>query len=217
MFHNTGCLFKSNPTNASKCQPYGVPVGRRLSSSSSSSNNNNMNVTTVDSKITPNKKVEEFADLMTKNHPILMSTFAFEIYVVLVLFLLIRRYWILHGISLLILFRIAEILFLWTIHVKEAKEVRQFKSWLLWWIRIGLDFATRTVEGEMAHRVLTAYTLNFWNIIGKSYTMNWFDDIAKKGRTNVLNQAKERVNQSKMNRKIFADDLRRNLIKRKSG
>jgi len=198
------------------------------SSSSSSSSSNNMNVTTGDSKIIQSKKMEEDTDLMTKNviakrslmkehHPILISTFAFEIYVVLVLFLLFRRYWILHGITLLIIFHIAEILYLWIMHVTEAKEVRQFKSWLMWWIRIGLDFATRTVEGEIAHRVLTAYTLNFWNIIGKNYTINWFDDIAKKGRTNMLNQAKERLNQSKMNHKKFANSLRSNLTKRKSG
>jgi len=195
---------------------------------SSSSNNVNVNVATGNRKITQSKKVEEYADLMTKNvtakkylmkehHPILMSTFASKIYTVIVLFLFIRRYWILHGITFLILIHFADILFLWFIHVKEAKEVRQFKSWLLWWIRIGLDFATRTVEGEMVHRILTAYTLNFWNLIGKSYTINWFDDIAKKGRTSVLNQAKERLKQSKMTHSKFANSLRSNLTKRKPG
>jgi hypothetical protein len=129
---------------------------------------------------------------------------------------LVQRYWILYGITFVFLFHIADILFLWFIHVKEAKEIRQFKGWLLWWIRIGLDFATRTVEGEVVHRVLTAYTLNFWNIIGKKYTISWFDDIAKKGRTNVLNQAKETLNQTKMTQKKFTDNLR-DTLKRKSG
>ena len=195
-------------------------------SSSSSSSSSSINATTGDSKSIQRKaniRAKEYVDSIRENttrmkekYPNLISQFAFEIYIVLILFLLIQRYWILYGITFVILFHIADILLLWFIHVKEAKEIRQFKSWLLWWIRIGLDFATRTIEGDVMHRVLTANTLNFWNIIGKKYTINWFDDIAKKGRTNVLNQAKETLNQTKMTQKIFANNLRGGL-KRKSG
>ena len=201
-----------------------------ISSNISSSSSSSIDQTNGGSKPTQSKvnnRAKEYADSITNNaianttrikkkYPFLISRFAFEIYIVLALFLLVQRYWILYGITFVFLFHIADILFLWFIHVKEAKEIRQFKGWLLWWIRIGLDFATRTVEGEVVHRVLTAYTLNFWNIIGKKYTISWFDDIAKKGRTNVLNQAKETLNQTKMTQKKFTDNLR-DTLKRKSG
>lgn len=182
---------------------------------------------TTDAKTKDTNRAKEYSDIMTnhskirtkkqKGHPILMSEFAMEIYVVLILFLLIRRYWVLHGITLIILAHIADILSSWFLHVKEAREIRQFKSWLLWWIRIGLDFATSTVEGEVVHRVLVANTLNFWNLIGKNYTINWFDDIGTKSRTNVLNQAKERLHQSTTHHKKFAAGLRNSFTKRKSG
>lgn len=143
-----------------------------------------------------------------QRHPLYMTEFALEIYTVLVVFLLTRRYWTLHGITLVILAHIADILYSWFIHMKEAREIRLFKSWLLWWIRIGLDFATSTVEGELVHRVLVANTLNFWNAIGKKYTISWFDDIASKGRTNFVNRAKEQLNQLKVNHSDFESSLR---------
>jgi len=151
-----------------------------------------------------------------EDHPILLSTFAFGLYFVLILFFITRQIWVLHGITVLILLHIADILLSWFSHIKDAKEIRQFKSWLVWWVRIGLDFATRTVEGQFTHRVLTAGSLHFWDLIGKSYTINWFDDIAQKGRKNVLNQAKDGLNQSKINQQKFANSLRDSL-KRKSG
>lgn len=128
-------------------------------------------------------------------HALYMSGFAMEIYVVLVLAVLTRSFWVLHGITLVILSHIADILFAWFLHVKGAREIRLFKSWLIWWTRIGLDFATNTLEGDLVHGVLVAGTLNFWNVIGKRFTINWFDTIATKGRDKVLRQAKENLHQ----------------------
>eukprot|EP00536_Pseudo-nitzschia_multiseries_P010909 jgi/Psemu1/27360/gm1.27360_g len=142
-----------------------------------------------------------------------MSDFAIEIYFVLFLFLLIRRYWVLHGLQFLILFHIGDILFSWFLHVKDAREIRNFRSWLLWWARIGLDFATNTVEGAATHRMMVAYTLNFWNLIGKNYTINWFNDIADKGRTRTKNRVKERIEESQKNQQWFKKDFKQNLAK----
>ncbi len=127
-------------------------------------------------------------------HPLYISEFAMEIYAVLILAVLIRRFWVLYGIALVILSHIADILLAWFRHVKGAREIRTFKSWLIWWTRIGLDFATNAVEGDFVH-VLVAGSLNFWNLIGKRLTTNWFDNIATKGRAKVLRQAKENLEQ----------------------
>jgi len=145
------------------------------------------------------RKHPEFPTEMHKRQTLFMSKFAMEIYTVLVLFILIRKSWILHGISVVLLAHIGDILFSWFLHVKEAREILQFKSWLLWWIRIGLDVATGTVEGHILHRLVLANTLNFWNWFGIRYTMNWFDDIANTGRAKFLNQAKEQLSQLSMN------------------
>ena len=150
----------------------------------------------------------EFATENHQRHPLYMSEFALEIYAVLVLFILVRRFWILHGIALVILSHIADILISWFIHVKEAREIRLFKSWLLWWVRIGLNFATNTVEGDIVHRVLVASTLNFWNLIGKRYTINWFDNIATKGRANVMSRAKEHLHQLTTSQSNFVASVR---------
>jgi len=170
--------------------------------------NNTSDVAYIQMKVDANR-LKKHTEFPTKNkrHPLFMSEFALEIYTVLVLYVFIRRYWILHGITLVILAHIGDILFSWFVHMKEAKEIRIFKSWLLWWIRIGLDFATNTVDGDVVHRVLVANTLHFWNLFGKDYTINWFGDIANKGRNNALNRAKEQLNQSTTNHINFVDGL----------
>mmetsp|Transcript_366 Transcript_366/g.746 ORF Transcript_366/g.746 Transcript_366/m.746 type:complete len:231 (-) Transcript_366:586-1278(-) len=149
-----------------------------------------------------------------RQHSLLMSEFAYEIYAVLVVFVLVRRYWILHGITIVIVAHIGDILFSWFLHVKGAREIREFKSWLVWWIRIGLNFATSTVEGRVVHRVLVANTLHFWNLIGKNYTINWFDDIANKGRALHMNHAKDELNKSFEN---YKQNARENFAKLKHG
>ena len=164
------------------------------------------------------QRTEKYADRVTmttpqstvqtkghQRHPVFESDYALGIYTIFLLFLLVRRYWVLHGVILLTMAHIGEILFQWFLHVKEAREIKQFKSWLFWWTKIGLDFATSTVEGDLVHRVLVANTLHFWNAIGKNYTINWFDNIANKGRTEVLDRTKARIEQSKRNQKRFAE------------
>ena len=135
-------------------------------------------------------------------HPLYMSEFAMEIYAVVILAILMRRFWVLYGIALVILSHIADILSAWFRHVKDAREIRIFKSWLIWWTRIGLDFATNAVEGDFVH-VLVAGSLNFWNVIGKRLTVNWFGNIATKGRAKVLRQAKENLEQLTMSYNNF--------------
>jgi hypothetical protein len=67
------------------------------------------------------------------------------------------------------------------------------------------------------HRVLVANTVHFWNLIGKNFTINWFDKIASNGRTNVLNRAKEQLNELTMNHNNFVASLRDSLPKRNPG
>jgi len=146
--------------------------------------------------------MKEDKSAFTRNlerYPLLMSEFALEIYTVLGLFILIRRYWVLHGITLVILAHIADIFFAWFIHVKEAREVRLFKSWLLWWIRHGLDFAEKTIGGDFMHRLVFSNGISIWKGFGQDYTLNWIGDAAKKGRTNFLNRAREQLNQMPTN------------------
>lgn len=148
-------------------------------------------------------RFSEFSMETFIRHPLLASEFAYEIYSVLFLFLLIRRYWVLHGITLVILAHIADIVFSWFVHVKEAREIRLFKSWLVWWMRIGLDFATNTIEGDVIHRVLVANSLNFWNMMGKKYTFNWFNQIIDDGRAKILTRRKEQLEQLTKNHSNF--------------
>ena len=152
------------------------------------------------------RKYSEFLTEKFTRHPLLISEFALDIYAVLFLFMLIRRYWILYGITLVILGHIADVLFSWFVHVKEAREIQLFKSWLLWWIRVGLDFATSAPP--VFHRVFVANVVNFWNLIGNNFTINLFDKIATEGRTNFLNRAKEQLHELTTNRNNFVTSLR---------
>lgn len=140
-------------------------------------------------------------------HPLFMSELALEIYSVFLLFILTRKYWMLHGITLVIIAHIGDVLFAWYMHVKKAREILLFKSWLVWWIRIGLDFASTTMDMDVMHLVV-ANTLTFWNWIGKKYAVNWFNDHYHKRRALVLNRAKEQVDQLTENHNHFGAGLR---------
>lgn len=147
-------------------------------------------------------------------HPLLASEFAFEIYAVLFLALLIGQYWVFHGITLVILAHIVDILLSWFVHVKEAREIRLFKSWLVWWMQIGLDFATNTLEGDVLHRVLVANSLNFWNLVGKKYTFRIFNYVIDDGRAKLLSRAKEHVQQMDMHHSNVDHSKRKSLFMR---
>lgn len=169
-----------------------------------------------ESKYNPNVQTKKRSRMEAKTHephPIFMSVFALEIYAIVLLSIWTQKYWVLHGVTLLILAHIADILVAWFLHVKGAKEIREFKTWLVWWTKIGLHFAIDTVEGSVVNRILVANTLHFWNKIGKSYTTHWFDDIAKKSRKNVLNRAKEQLEQATSTQKRFASEFREGLAK----
>jgi hypothetical protein len=120
---------------------------------------------------------------------------AVKSYVVLFLFLLIRQYWVLQAISLLVVFQILRLLFSWFLFVKEAKEIREFKGLALWWIHFGLNLSTKTIEGATLHKLVTACTLNVWNIIGQDLTQYFVLNAAKDGKTKALAFAKERLSQ----------------------
>jgi len=160
--------------------------------------------------------LSELAKENYHRHPFLASEFAFEIYAVLFLALLIGQYWVFHGITLVILAHIVEILLAWFAHVKEAREIRLFKGWLVWWMEIGLDFATSTLEGEVLHRVLVANSLNFWNMVGKKYTFKIFNYIIDDGRAKLLSRAKENIEQMDMHHSNFDHSTRESYFMQSS-
>jgi hypothetical protein len=134
---------------------------------------------------------------------IFTSDLAYRVYLVLVVSFLLQRPWILQGVSVVIIFKIMKLLFSWFMFVKNAKEIRKVRRLALWWIKFGLDFSTKTIEGETLHRILTAFSLNFWNSMGKSYALNLFNRIGKEQRERILLQAKQNLNRSKMTHMKF--------------
>ncbi|VEU33362.1 unnamed protein product [Pseudo-nitzschia multistriata] len=166
----------------------------------------------------PERRTSGRAKIQKHNRALLLgSDLALGIYAVLALFLWIRELWVLNGVGVLLLAQAGDILLDWFWHMAGGHEIQQCKGWLVWWWKIGLDFATRTIEGHTLHRVLVANTLNFWNLVGKNYTLHWFGDIHKKGRASVLDRARERLEQSSENHRNFAAGLRENLEKRRNG
>ena len=171
----------------------------------------------IDDTNTAGKYIDSIANyfefrMQNERYPLLLSELALEIYTILALFILTWNYWILHGITLVIVAHIADVLFSWFLHIKDAREIRLFKSWLLWWVRIGLDFASTTMEMDVMHLVL-ANTLTFWNWIGKQRIMNFLNNVDHNRR---LNRAKEQVDQLILNHNNFAAGLR-DALKRNPG
>lgn len=117
---------------------------------------------------------------------------------VLIAFALLRRLWVLDGIPLVLIFHMVKIVLSWISFVAGAKEIREFVGLAQWWIRFGLDFSTKTVEGETVHRIITAYSLNFWNMFGKNYLFNTLKEITNESRTRVLKEARDDMNRARM-------------------
>ena len=150
--------------------------------------------------------------IQIERHPLFMSELALEIYSILALFLLTRNYLILHGITLVIVAHIVDVLFSWFLHIREAREIRLFKSWLLWWVRIGLDFASTSMEMDVMHLVV-ANTLTFWNWIGKRRTMNFLNNFDSNRRAKAYDRAKEQVEQLKLHHNNVTAGLRDTLMR----
>jgi hypothetical protein len=108
--------------------------------------------------------------------------------------LLLRKGWILFGIPLLLIVYMVQIISKWVWFVAEAKEIRDFKGLAQWWIRFGLDFSSKTVEGESKiHRIITAYSLNFWNMVGRNVVVNIFTEISKEHEMRVIKEARDSI------------------------
>jgi len=145
--------------------------------------------------------------IQNEHHPFLLSELAMEIYTILALYIFTWNYWILHGITLVIGAHIVDVLLSWFLHIKEAREIRLFKSWLFWWVRIGLNIASTTMEMDVMHLVV-AHTLTFWNWIAKQRIIKFFDNIDHDRR---LSRAKEQYDQLILNHNNFADGLQDSL------
>lgn len=128
------------------------------------------------------------------------SRIALELCAVLFTFLLVRRAWVLHGTTLVLALHTVKLLWSWASYIAEAREIRQLKGLASWWIRVGLDFSSRTVEGDDLHRILTGLSLNFWNIFGKSYTVNFFKDLTRENSNRVIQQARDGLRRTEMSR-----------------
>jgi hypothetical protein len=124
------------------------------------------------------------------------TDFAVRLYIVVAVSICLRTFWILQGISILILLRITRLLVVWFLYIAGAKEIREFRDLAKWWFNFGLKFSTKTIEGDRFHRLLTSFTLNFWSNIGIKYSLNLYKDIAMEQRQKFLLQAKENLNRA---------------------
>merc|ERR1719313_521729 len=115
-------------------------------------------MTTGITETTQEKLVEAMEDTeaMKKNselriqehqlYSLITSELGMQMFSVVLLYTYFRKSWILHGITALILAQIADIASSWFLHVHGAQEIGQFRVWLVWWMRIGLNFAKDTAE-----------------------------------------------------------------------
>merc|ERR1712025_970074 len=138
-----------------------------------------------------------------KLYSLITSELGIQMFSVVVLYMYFRKNWILHGITALILARIADIVTSWFLHVKGAQEIGQFRVWLVWWMRIGLNFAKDTAGGSTINVSLVAGNVHFMHMVGNKVMHHWLHGIVNKGRTSGLNRAKERVNQMTINHNNF--------------
>jgi pimeloyl-ACP methyl ester carboxylesterase len=126
------------------------------------------------------------------------SKAAMKLYAVVFLSVSLRRLFILQGISLLILFHFMKLLFLWLIYVNDAKEIREFQGLAVWWIKFGLRFTAKTIEGDTIHRIVTAFTLNFWKGTGISLLKILYHSIVKDTREQILRHAKDNLKRTQI-------------------
>lgn len=130
--------------------------------------------------------------------PIWQSQFAVRLYMVVAVALYFRKFWVLQGISILILLRILSLLVSWFFFVASAREIGQCKRLALWWMDFGLGIVTKTVEGSRFHQLLFSNTFNFWKNFGVEYGLDMFKDVNKENRQKILQQAKANLNRTQM-------------------
>jgi flagellar basal body-associated protein FliL len=137
-----------------------------------------------------------------KEHNIWTSNIATQIYGVLFLFICKQEFWVLQGISIVIVLNILGLLSQWFVHVTQAKEIRTCKNVASWWIKFGLNLATNTAEGKTLQMVVTSISLHVWSTLGQHLTINFLQETFREHRKNLIKEAKASLHRSQQASRI---------------
>ena len=161
--------------------------------------------------------LSEFVRALQGIHYFWTSPIFLQVYAVLIAVIIIRRFWVLQVISMLIVGRMVRLCITWGVFVWYAPDVRRLKSLILWWIKFGLDFASKTVEGSTftgtAYKFVASVNYHFWSGIGKDLTLGTIKSIADSNKQRVIKMNKDMIQRTNENRQRITSSLRTTLRK----
>jgi hypothetical protein len=99
-----------------------------------------------------------------------------QIYLVFLAAILLRRLWILHALSLILLRLLAERLIDWCFYWINSNHLRRSVKRAKWMFYFGLDQAEKTTEGDTWQTYLAGTTFLTWNSVGApvaSFLWRW--------------------------------------------
>lgn len=98
-------------------------------------------------------------DKPTGNDDFWMCRTALYMYAVVLLSLLTRRIWIMHGISLLVLIKILGVVLTWADYILDDDELRFASKYVRGWIGLFLREGEKVLSGEAAWKFAMTYSV----------------------------------------------------------
>jgi hypothetical protein len=134
-----------------------------------------------------------------------------QIYAIVLCVIIIRQFWVLQVISILLVWRMVRLLMEWGFFIWDAPDLKRLKSLILWWVKFGLDFASKTVEGHTVHKFVASFSYNFWSGWGKDITLGTINSITQANKERILKQAQDNLRRANESRQQIASSLRKNI------
>lgn len=145
------------------------------------------------------------------------SRFFLPIYLITLMSLLSRQWILLHGISLIIVWRIMERAWVWSLFILRSNEVRSILPHLRWISKFAFTQAEKTASGDRLRSYIATQTFNFWAGTGKNILVTFFRAQTSEIRNRLLKETGESLAQQviarrksqQTKRSVFQDSFRR--------
>jgi hypothetical protein len=95
----------------------------------------------------------------TRNADFWMCRTALYMYAVVLLSLLLQRFWVMHGISLLLLGKMFEVVVKWVVYTLDDDELRFANKYIRGWFRLFLRESEKILTGEAAWKFAMTYSV----------------------------------------------------------
>ena len=96
------------------------------------------------------------------------SPTAVQIYAVVTAAIISRRFWLLHGITIIFVRKILDVLYAWGIYFAASSELKELKQLNFWLINCWLQQAEKAIQGDTLRQALVGSAVKVWNSFGRS-------------------------------------------------